>query len=69
MNKFFFHIHNIFLHILPGLGAKRTVIAKQHWLGMKIIVQEKCKDNERQDWPSVQSCGVKPKILDSIIIL
>ena len=69
MDEFFFHIHNIFLHTLPQLGAKRTVVAKQHWLGMKIVVQENCKDNEQKDWASVQSCGMKAKILDSIIIL
>ena len=69
MGKFFFHIHDIFLHTLPQLGAKRTVVAKQHWLGTKIVVQEKCKDYERKDWASVQSCGMKLKILDAIIIL
>ena len=65
----FCHIHNIFLHILPQPGEKRTVVAKQHWLGMKIVVQEKCKDNEWKDWASVQSCGMELKILDSLIIL
>ena len=30
MGKFFFHIDDVFLHILPQLGAKRTVVAKQY---------------------------------------
>lgn len=60
----FFTFIFIFLYILSQLGVTRTIVAKHHWLGLKIVDQAKCKDNERKDRTRLQSCGMKPKISD-----